>query len=155
MTEGRRPRVAVLADDLIWATRLAAMVTEVGGRPETVRSVEALVASLETVDAAIVDLGLRSGQATAAIGAVASTGRPVIAVGPHEAAAVRKAALAAGASRVYAYRKLFEDGRRTIAAWLELVQPGSRSAATPPTDPHTVDSPPDDPPAKVSAGVVR
>ena len=47
----------------------------------------------------------------------------MIAVGPHEDAVARKRALAAGASRVYAYRKLYDDGPATIAGWLDLPAP--------------------------------
>ena len=43
----------------------------------------------------------------------------MLAVGQHDDLELRKRALAAGAERVYAYRKLFEDGPRTLEAWLE------------------------------------
>jgi electron transfer flavoprotein alpha/beta subunit len=42
----------------------------------------------------------------------------VLAVGQHDDHELRKRALAAGADRVYAYRKLFEDGPATFATWL-------------------------------------
>ena len=42
----------------------------------------------------------------------------MLAVGQHDDHELRKRALTAGADRVYAYRKLFEDGPATIAAWL-------------------------------------
>jgi electron transfer flavoprotein alpha/beta subunit len=42
----------------------------------------------------------------------------VLAVGQHDDHELRKKALAAGADRVFAYRKLFEDGPGTISAWL-------------------------------------
>ena len=42
----------------------------------------------------------------------------MLAVGQHDDLALRKRALAAGADRVYAYRKLFEDGPATLAAWI-------------------------------------
>jgi hypothetical protein len=42
----------------------------------------------------------------------------VLAVGQHDDRLVRQRALAAGASRVYAYRRLFEDGPRQVGAWL-------------------------------------
>jgi hypothetical protein len=123
VTDGRRPRVAVLADDLNWATRLASIVRRVGAEATTVATADAFAATLPTVDAAIVDLGLRSSEPNAAIAAAVAAGRTVVAVGPHEATAIRRAAMAAGAGRVYAYRKLFDDGPRTIAAWLGLPVP--------------------------------
>jgi hypothetical protein len=129
VTDGRRPRVAVLADDLNWATRLASIVRRAGAEATTVATADAFAATLPTVDAVIVDLGLRSGEANPAIAAAVAAGRTVVAVGPHEATAVRRAAMAAGARRVYAYRKLFDDGPRTIAAWLGLPDPtGQRPA---------------------------
>jgi hypothetical protein len=42
----------------------------------------------------------------------------VVAVGQHDDAELRRAALGAGAERVYTYRALFENGPRTLAAWL-------------------------------------
>ncbi|MEX2184653.1 MAG: hypothetical protein WEC14_09420 [Chloroflexota bacterium] len=42
----------------------------------------------------------------------------VLAVGQHDDRALRKRALDAGAYRVLAYRKLFEDGPASVAAFL-------------------------------------
>jgi hypothetical protein len=53
-------------------------------------------------------------------------GVPALAVGQHDDLELRKRALAAGASRVLAYRKLFEDGPDTLAAWLGAVRRESR-----------------------------
>jgi hypothetical protein len=47
-----------------------------------------------------------------------AAGARVLAVGQHDDHELRKRALAAGADRVFAYRKLFEDGPATIEAWL-------------------------------------
>ena len=44
----------------------------------------------------------------------------MLAVGQHDDVELRKRALDAGAERVYAYRKLFEDGPATLARWLGL-----------------------------------
>jgi len=112
--------VAILADDLIWATRLSDAVTAAGGAPKRVRR----LGDLETLLAAgappfvVVDLTARAYDGVEAIRAAAAAGTKVIAVGQHDDVATRKAALAAGAERVYAYRKLFEDGPRTLATWL-------------------------------------
>ena len=54
----------------------------------------------------------------AAIELAHAAGRPVLAVGQHDDAGLRRRALAAGAGRVFAYRRLFEDGPRQLATWL-------------------------------------
>lgn len=123
MTDARRPRLAVLADDLIWATRLASVARAAGAEPVPTTTVEGFTGTLAEADAAIVDLALRQEAPEAGIAAARSAGIPVVAVGPHEDVAARKRALAAGAARVFAYSKLFDDGPRTIAAWLD---PGPR-----------------------------
>ena len=53
-------RVAVLADDLIWATRLADLVRGAGAEPVAVRSLAALEAALPDVDGVVVDLTARA-----------------------------------------------------------------------------------------------
>jgi DNA-binding NarL/FixJ family response regulator len=123
VTDGSRPSVAVLADDLIWATRLASIVRLAGGDGVVVGSSAQFTAALASADAAIVDLSVRGATALEGIAEASSTGKPVIAVGPHEDSSLRRQALAAGASRVYAYRKLYDDGPRTVAAWLGLPEP--------------------------------
>ena len=47
-----------------------------------------------------------------------SAGARVLAVGQHDDVDLRKRALARGADKVLAYRKLFEDGPATVSAWL-------------------------------------
>jgi CheY-like chemotaxis protein len=54
-------------------------------------------------------------------------GIPVLAVGQHDDVELRKRALAAGADRVLAYRKLFEDGPGTLARWLAQGRTTSRA----------------------------
>jgi hypothetical protein len=125
----RPPRLAILADDLIWSTRLASIARVAGAEPVVASTIERFALALPGADAAIVDLALRVGDARAGIAAAQSTGVPVVAVGPHEDAAARKRALAAGATRVYAYRKLSEDGPRTIATWLDLPDPVNAGSA--------------------------
>lgn len=115
--------VVVLADDLIWSTRLAAQVRATGSQAVPAREAEGFTAALAGAGATIVDLAVRSCDALAAIHAASEAGRPVLAVGEHDNLALRKAALAAGADRVLAYRKLFEDGPATLARWLERVVP--------------------------------
>jgi DNA-binding response OmpR family regulator len=112
--------VAVLADDLIWATRLADAVSAAGGVPKRVRRLGDLDALLAdgSLPFVIVDLTARAYDGVEAVRSAATGGARVIAVGQHDDVAMRKAALTAGAERVYAYRKLFEDGPRTLGAWL-------------------------------------
>jgi hypothetical protein len=119
------PRVIILADDIIWADRLARAVAAASASSVTVRSLAGLEAGLEGVSVAIVDLTARAYDGLAAIDIATRAGVRVLAVGQHDDHASRKRALAAGAERVLAYRKLFEDGPDTIGAFL------ARRPATP------------------------
>lgn len=112
--------MAILADDLIWATRLAALVRDAGAVPIPARSATELETRLVDVDRVIVDLTARGFDGIAAIAAAASAGRPVLAVGQHDDLEARRRALAAGAGRVLAYRRVFEHGPRLIGAWLAV-----------------------------------
>ncbi len=117
-------RVAVLAQDLIWQDRLARAVEGAGGTPKRAKTAPEFDRALECADFAIVDLTARAYDPLVAIERARSHGAQVLAVGPHDDLKLRKQALARGAERVLAYRKLFEDGPATIATWLE------RAAAT-------------------------
>jgi hypothetical protein len=116
------PLVVILADDLIWSTRLADAVGAAGGRPAPVRRLADLETRLVAVapsDAhVIVDLTARAYDGVEAVRVAASLGARVIAVGQHDDVPLRKAAIAAGAERVHTYRALFEAGPRTLGAWL-------------------------------------
>jgi hypothetical protein len=90
--------VAILADDLIWGTRLA---TTVDGLPNaralrlrTLPDFEAWLASAErsTGDAAIVDLTARAYDGVAAIELAHAAGCRVLAVGQHDDLALGTAA---------------------------------------------------------------
>ena len=111
-------RVIVLAQDLIWADRLARAVQAAGAEPVRVASLDALEGALSGGGAAVIDLTALAYDGVAAIEVARSAGSRVLAVGQHDDHELRKRALAAGAERVYAYRKLFEDGPATIEAWL-------------------------------------
>jgi DNA-binding response OmpR family regulator len=111
-------RIVILADDLIWATRLADLVRGAGAEPRPVRTLSGLETALPDSDRVIVDLTARAYDGLAAIAAASAAGRPILAVGQHDDVELRKAALAAGAQRVHPYRRLFEDGPRQMAAWL-------------------------------------
>ena len=96
--------VRVVADDLIWASRLDAAVKRAGAQP--VR---------DGGDAVIVDLNGRAYDGIAAVAAAAQDGRTVIAVAQHDDGATRKRALTAGARRVFSYQKMFSDGPQVVA----------------------------------------
>ena len=112
--------VAVLADDLIWSTRLVESLRSAGADPRPVRTLDALRVLLAdpAVERVVVDLTARAYDGVAALELVRDAGRPSLAVGQHDDLELRRRALAAGAERVYAYRKLFEDGPRTLSGWL-------------------------------------
>ena len=112
------PRVVILADDLIWSSRLSDAVAAAGGVPVRIRRLDDLYGALGDAGHAIVDLTARAYDPTRSVAEAAARAR-VIAVGQHDDLPLRMAALAAGAERVYAYRKLFEDGPATLRAWLE------------------------------------
>jgi hypothetical protein len=112
------PRVAILADDLIWATRLADSVRRAGGAPVPVRSAGGLPAALDGASGCIVDLTALAYDGIAALSVASGAGVPVIAVGQHDDVELRRAAKAAGASHVHAYRALFEHGDRDLGAWI-------------------------------------
>jgi DNA-binding NarL/FixJ family response regulator len=108
--------VTILADDLIWSTRLADAVRAAGAEPTAVRRLDDL--AVGSPDSVIVDLTARAYDGLAAIRLATAAGARVVAVGQHDDAALRKAALEAGASHVFTYRALFEDGPRLLARWL-------------------------------------
>jgi hypothetical protein len=111
-------RIVVLADDLIWSTRLMDQLRAAGAEPRHLRSSAGLADALSDAEALVVDLTTRAYDAIAAIREATDAGRRVLAVGQHDDHDLRRVALAAGAERVYAYRKLFETGPATLARWL-------------------------------------
>lgn len=125
--------VVVLAQDLIWADRLVRACTAAGATATAVADAAALDAALARLDAGfvVVDLTVRGGDPFLAIERSAAAGAHVLAVGQHDDVEQRKRALAAGADRVLAYRKLFEDGPATIARWMAAGAPGSAAEAPP------------------------
>lgn len=114
-------RVAILADDLIWATRLGEALAAAGAVPLRTRrqvDLEAVLAE-RGVTRAVVDLTARAYDGVAAIEAARAAGARVVAVGQHDDVELRKRAVAAGAERVFAYRQLFEAGPSKLKAWLD------------------------------------
>ncbi len=118
--------MVVLADDLMWGTRITEAVRRAGGRPVQLSSDEELSVALEataledqrTIHGAIVDLAARRFDGVAAIERLRAARLPVIAVAEHDDQLTRKRALQAGAMRVFSYRKFFEDGTRLVEGWL-------------------------------------
>ena len=129
-------RVLVLADDLIWSTRLAGHVRAAGFEPRSVRTAEAFRAGLAGSTGAIVDLTSLAYDGLVAIAAGRDARVAVLAVAQHDDHVLRRNALAVGADRVLAYRKLFEDGPATIARWLAAATSGapSRTEPVPPAE---------------------
>ncbi len=123
--------VVILAQDLIWADRLVRACTTAGATATTVASLASLEHEIARLGArfAIVDLTVRSGDPFAAIERAVATGCRVLAVGQHDDVEQRKRALAAGADRALAYRKLFEDGPATITAWMAMASPAASPAS--------------------------
>jgi hypothetical protein len=111
-------RIAILAQDLIWSDRLARAVEAAGATADRAKTAPEFDRALECADFAIVDLTARAYDPLVAIERATSRETRVLAVGQHDDLELRKRALARGAERVYAYRKLFEDGPATIAAWM-------------------------------------
>jgi len=128
------PAVLVLADDLIWATRLIGQLRTLGAAPIRIGSDavfdDALAAGAAT--RAVVDLTARAYDGVAATARATTAGVRVLCVGQHDDQALRQAARAAGAERVIAYRKLFEDGHAALAAWLGVPLPAPGSLAVTP-----------------------
>lgn len=127
--------VVVLADDLIWATRLVGQLRTLGAVPVRVGSVDSFTAVLAAglASRVVVDLTAQAYDGVAMTRRATDAGLRVLCVGQHDDAALRRAALAAGAERVHAYRKLFEDGHAALAAWLGVPAPAPGTLAVPST----------------------
>jgi len=130
-------RIALVADDLIWASRLTDAIRRAGAEPRRLSPAAVLadargdrhssdldgqvaVTATEGCDGAIVDTALMTADPMVVIAALHGLGLPTLAVADHDDVGLRKRALAAGAGKVLAYRKLFDDGPATIAAWVHL-----------------------------------
>jgi hypothetical protein len=116
------PRVAILADDLIWQDRLSRAVEAAGGVAARAKTAPELDRALVHADFAVVDLTARAYDPLAALERARSAGVRVLAVGQHDDLELRKRAIGRGAERVFAYRKLFEDGPGALARWLGLAE---------------------------------
>ena len=88
--------------------------------------------ALEGAGFAIVDLTAHAYEPLLAIERGVAAGARVLAVGQHDDVDLRKRALASGAERVLAYRKLFEDGPATVEAWIAGAPPGGAPSGVQP-----------------------
>jgi DNA-binding response OmpR family regulator len=118
--------VVVVADDLMWSTRISEAVRRAGGSAVPLSTTTELDLALEafelgdvnSISGAVVDLAVRRLDGVAAIERIAGARLPVIAVAEHDDQLTRKRALRAGATRIFSYRKFFEDGTRLVQGWL-------------------------------------
>ncbi len=116
----------VVADDLMWSTRIAEAVRRAGGRPVVLTTEAELAVALEarevedqeTIGGAIVDLAGRRYDGASAIARLRGARMPVLAVAQHDDQLTRRRALGAGASRVFSYGRFFSDGTRLVSGWL-------------------------------------
>ena len=110
-----QPTVLVLADDLIWASRLSAAAERSGAN---VRRASAPPPDLAAATNAIVDLGGRRYDGVTAVSELTLAGASVAAVCNHEDVALRKRALEAGASHVWSYNRFHREGPTLIERWM-------------------------------------
>jgi CheY-like chemotaxis protein len=117
---GEVPAVLVVADDLMWSTRLVSQARAAGATGSTVRDLAALPATLaaDQPDLVVVDLSARAFDGVGAVAVAATSGLTVIAISQHEEHDLRKRALAAGARRVYSNAKMHADGVAVLIRWL-------------------------------------
>ena len=129
------PRLLVLADDLIWATRLEGQGRTLGARVERFTTTQPLIAALAAhpatpTDLVAIDATARAYDAEAAVCAVAATGARVLALVQHDDPEGRASLIAAGAVRAMPYRALFERGHAILAGLLDLLVPPATSPVT-------------------------
>lgn len=129
------PRLLVLADDLIWSTRLEGQGRTLGAVVQRFTSPAPLLAVLVThpatpADLVAIDATARAYDAEAAVRAVTATGARILALVQHDDPAGRASLIAAGAVRAMPYRALFERGHAILAGLLDLPVPPATSPAT-------------------------
>jgi phage terminase large subunit-like protein len=129
------PRLLVLADDLIWATRLEGQGRTLGADVQRFTTTEPLMTALAAEpatpgDLVAIDATARAYDAEAAVRAVAATGARVLALVQHDDPEGRASLVAAGAMRAMPYRALFERGHAILAGLLDLPVPPATSPVT-------------------------
>ena len=122
--------MVILAEDLIWATRLSDLVTRADRVPRHVHSLMDFGAALRIGCAAIIDLTARGYDGISAVEMAAHVEARILCVGQHDDLALRKRALNAGAQRVLPYRALFERGAPLLQRWLDAGTDELTDAAT-------------------------
>ncbi len=123
----RPPRIVIVADDLVWATRLEGLVRGAGARPTMSRDMSGLQRLLDDPDRAVgvvVDLTARAYDGVQAVALAARAGRSVLAAGQHDDLELRRRALAAGATRVLPYARLHAAGPALLRAWVASLNAG-------------------------------
>ena len=130
------PRLLVLADDLIWSTRLEGQGRTLGATVQRFTASEPLLGALVAepatpADLVAIDATARAYDAEAAVRAVAATGARVLALVQHDDPEGRASLIAAGAVRAMPYRALFERGHAILAGLLDLPVPPATSPVTP------------------------
>ena len=129
------PRLLVLADDLIWATRLEGQGRTLGADVQRFTTPAPLLAALASypatpTDLVAIDATARAYDAEAAVRDVVATGARVLALVQHDDPEGRASLIAAGAVRAMPYRALFERGHAILAGLLDLPVPPATSPAT-------------------------
>ena len=129
------PRLLVLADDLIWSTRLEGQGRTLGATVQRFTTAQPLMTALAAepatpADLVAIDATARAYDAEAAVRAVAATGARVLALVQHDDPEGRASLIAAGAVRAMPYRALFERGHAILAGLLDLPVPPATSPAT-------------------------
>ena len=129
------PRLLVLADDLIWSTRLEGQGRTLGATVQRFTATEPLIAALAAepatpADLVAIDATARAYNAEAAVRAAAATGARVLALVQHDDPEGRASLITAGAVRAMPYRALFERGHAILAGLLDLPVPPATSPAT-------------------------
>ena len=129
------PRLLVLADDLIWATRLEGQGRTLGAEVQRFTTPVKLLAVLAThpatpADLVAIDATARAYDAEAAVREATATGARVLALVQHDDPEGRASLIAAGAVRAMPYRALFERGHAILAGLLDLPVPPATSPAT-------------------------
>ncbi len=115
----------------MWSTRITEAIHRAGGTAVALGAESELTIALDahaiedrqSITGAVVDLATRRVDGVVAIERVHAARLPVIAIAEHDDQVTRKRALKAGASRVFSYRKFFEDGTRLVEGWLAANAP--------------------------------
>ncbi|MEY3683744.1 MAG: hypothetical protein RIS62_454 [Chloroflexota bacterium] len=130
------PRLLVLADDLIWATRLEGQGRTLGAEVQRFTAPAPLLAALAAQpatpsDLVAIDATTRAYDAESAVREASAAGIRVLALVQHDDPEGRASLIAAGALRAMPYRALFERGHAILAGLLDLpVPPATSPAAT-------------------------